>query len=69
MKDDTAQKEGLSVGDGLVVSLAYTLRLDDGEEIDAAAGTDPFNGDTDGDGLKDGAEVFAAVARNAGVSA
>jgi len=36
---------------------------------ECAAGTDPFNGDTDGDGLKDGAEVFAAVARNAGVSA
>jgi FKBP-type peptidyl-prolyl cis-trans isomerase SlyD len=42
LKDDTAQQEGLSVGDGLVVSLAYTLRLDDGEEIDSAVGGDPL---------------------------
>ena len=42
MKDDTAQRDDLSVGDGLVVSLAYSLRLDDGEEIDNAAGDDPL---------------------------
>ena len=36
---------------------------------ECAAGTDPFNGDTDGDGLGDGTEVFASVARNAGASA
>jgi len=30
------------VGEGLVVSLAYRLRLDDGEEIDAAAAGDPL---------------------------
>lgn len=32
----------LAVGEGLVVSLAYKLRLDDGEEIDAAAADDPL---------------------------
>ena len=42
MKDDTAQRDDLIVGDGLVVSLAYSLRLDDGEEIDTAAGDDPL---------------------------
>ena len=42
MKDDTAKRDDLSVGDGLVVSLAYSLRLDDGEEIDTAAGDDPL---------------------------
>ena len=42
MKDDTAERDDLIVGDGLVVSLAYSLRLDDGEEIDTAAGDDPL---------------------------
>lgn len=42
MKDDTAKRDDLIVGDGLVVSLAYSLRLDDGEEIDSAAGDDPL---------------------------
>jgi FKBP-type peptidyl-prolyl cis-trans isomerase SlyD len=32
----------LAVADGLVVSLAYTLRLDDGEEIDSAESHDPL---------------------------
>ncbi|MCL4805975.1 MAG: peptidylprolyl isomerase [Anaerolineae bacterium] len=32
----------MAVADGLVVSLAYTLRLDDGEEIDSAASDDPL---------------------------
>ncbi len=32
----------MAVADGLVVSLAYSLRLDDGEEIDSAAGDDPL---------------------------
>ena len=31
-----------AVADGMVVSLAYTLRLDDGEEVDSAAGDDPL---------------------------
>ncbi|MCA9868112.1 MAG: peptidylprolyl isomerase [Anaerolineales bacterium] len=34
--------ENVAVADGLVVSLAYTLRLDDGEEIDSAAADDPL---------------------------
>jgi FKBP-type peptidyl-prolyl cis-trans isomerase SlyD len=34
--------DGLTVSDGLVVSLAYTLRLDDGEEIDSATSDDPL---------------------------
>ena len=42
MKDDTAERDDLIVGDGLVVSHAYSLRLDDGEEIDTAAGDDPL---------------------------
>lgn len=32
----------LVVADDVVVSLAYTLRLDDGEEIDSAESDDPF---------------------------
>lgn len=32
----------MAVADGLVVSLAYSLRLDDGEEIDSAASDDPL---------------------------
>ena len=31
-----------AVADGMVVSLAYTLRLDDGEEVDSAASDDPL---------------------------
>lgn len=42
LKVDNQEQEGLSVTDGLVVSLAYTLRLDDGEEIDAADAADPL---------------------------
>ncbi|HMT21351.1 MAG TPA: peptidylprolyl isomerase [Promineifilum sp.] len=34
--------QNLAVADGLVVSLAYTLRLDDGEEIDSATSDDPL---------------------------
>lgn len=34
--------DNLAVADGLVVSLAYSLRLDDGDEIDAAAADDPL---------------------------
>ncbi len=34
--------DGLTVADGTVVSLAYTLRLDDGEEIDSAGSGDPL---------------------------
>ena len=41
-KQDNLRGDGLSVADGLVVSLAYTLRLDDGEEIDSAASDDPL---------------------------
>ena len=32
----------MTITDGVVVSLAYTLRLDDGEEIDSAASDDPL---------------------------
>jgi FKBP-type peptidyl-prolyl cis-trans isomerase SlyD len=42
LKDDLKERNDLTVGDGLVVSLAYRLKLDDGEEIDAAAGDDPL---------------------------
>lgn len=43
LKDELAeQQQGLRVGDGLVVSLAYKLRLDDGEEVDSATGDDPL---------------------------
>lgn len=42
MKNDGLEQEGLSVTDGLVVSLAYSLRLDDGEEIDSAGSEDPL---------------------------
>lgn len=42
MKIDGQEQEGLSVTDGLVVSLAYRLRLDDGEEIDSAGADDPL---------------------------
>jgi FKBP-type peptidyl-prolyl cis-trans isomerase SlyD len=31
-----------AVADGMVVSLAYSLRLDDGEEVDSAASDDPL---------------------------
>jgi FKBP-type peptidyl-prolyl cis-trans isomerase SlyD len=34
--------DDLAVKDGLVVSLAYTLRLDDGEQIDSAGSDDPL---------------------------
>ncbi|HEY1409990.1 MAG TPA: peptidylprolyl isomerase [Promineifilum sp.] len=39
---NTMDGKGLTVNDGLVVSLAYTLRLDDGEEIDSATTDDPL---------------------------
>ncbi len=42
MTKDLQQQDGLAVADGLVVSLAYTLRLDDGEEIDSATSDDPL---------------------------
>lgn len=42
MKNDGQEQDGLSVTNGLVVSLAYTLRLDDGEEIDSAGADDPL---------------------------
>ncbi len=42
MTKDSEKQDDLAVADGLVVSLAYTLRLDDGEEIDSAAGDDPL---------------------------
>lgn len=32
----------LTVADGLVVSLDYTLRLDDGQEIDSSSGREPL---------------------------
>jgi len=35
-------QDGLTIEDGLVVSLAYQLRLDDGEEIDSAGSDDPL---------------------------
>ena len=41
MATDSLDQE-LAVADGLVVSLAYTLRLDDGEEVDSAAGDEPL---------------------------
>lgn len=42
MTKDLEKHDGLTVADGTVVSLAYTLRLDDGEEIDAAGSDDPL---------------------------
>jgi FKBP-type peptidyl-prolyl cis-trans isomerase SlyD len=39
---DSEKQNGLAVADGLVVSLAYSLRLDDGEEIDSAASDEPL---------------------------
>lgn len=47
MAKDLEEQDGLSAGglavaDGLVVSLAYVLRLDDGEEIDSAENDDPL---------------------------
>lgn len=42
MENEVEQQNGLTVEDGHVVSLAYTLRLDDGEEIDAADADDPL---------------------------
>ena len=41
MTTDLLDKD-TAVADGLVVSLAYTLRLDDGEEIDSAASDEPL---------------------------
>lgn len=41
MTKDLMDQE-MAVADGLVVSLAYSLRLDDGEEIDSAASDDPL---------------------------
>jgi len=37
-----SEAKDLAVADGLVVSLAYTLRLDDGDEIDSAASDEPL---------------------------
>lgn len=37
-----SEQQDLAVADGLVVSLAYSLRLDDGDEIDSAASDDPL---------------------------
>jgi FKBP-type peptidyl-prolyl cis-trans isomerase SlyD len=42
LTDDLEKNDDLAVADGLIVSLAYTLRLDDGEEIDSAASDDPL---------------------------
>lgn len=42
MKVESQEQNELRVTDGLVVSLAYTLRLDDGEEIDSAEAGDPL---------------------------
>ena len=42
MKQVSEGHDGLEVAEGLVVSLAYQLRLDDGEEIDSAGGDDPL---------------------------
>lgn len=41
-EQDGLSADGLAVADGLVVSLAYVLRLDDGEEIDSAENDDPL---------------------------
>ena len=41
MTTDWLDKDA-AIADGVVVSLAYTLRLDDGEEIDSAASDDPL---------------------------
>jgi FKBP-type peptidyl-prolyl cis-trans isomerase SlyD len=42
LTEDFAKRDDLIISDGLVVSLAYTLRLDDGEAIDSAASDDPL---------------------------
>lgn len=42
MRNVLEGQDGLEVADGLVVSLAYQLRLDDGEEIDSAGDDDPL---------------------------
>lgn len=42
MRNVLEGQDGLEVADGLVVSLAYQLRLDDGEEIDSAGNDDPL---------------------------
>jgi FKBP-type peptidyl-prolyl cis-trans isomerase SlyD len=42
LKKDSEKQDGLTVQDGLVVSLSYILRLDDGEKIDSAASDDPL---------------------------
>ncbi len=41
LTNEFAEQE-MAVADGLVVSMAYTLRLDDGEEIDSASSDDPL---------------------------
>lgn len=41
MTNEFAEQE-MAVADGLVVSMAYTLRLDDGDEIDSASSDDPL---------------------------
>ncbi len=42
MAQDLNVEDSLVIEDGLVVSLAYSLRLDDGEEIDSAPSDDPL---------------------------
>lgn len=42
MKKAQEGQDGLAVEDGVVVSLAYQLRLDDGEEIDSAGSDEPL---------------------------
>jgi FKBP-type peptidyl-prolyl cis-trans isomerase SlyD len=42
LAEDLNVEDSLVVDDGLVVSLAYSLRLDDGEEIDSAPSDDPL---------------------------
>ena len=79
-RSDLIDTDGDTLDDGWEIKYGLNPFVQDDSAADSdhdglthaeecAAGTDPFNGDTDGDGLKDGAEVFAAVARNAGVSA
>lgn len=42
MKKDLEKPDDLTVEGGLIVSLSYVLRLDDGEQIDSAASDDPL---------------------------
>jgi len=42
LTNDLDREDGQTIADGQVVSLAYTLRLDDGEVIDSAASEDPL---------------------------